>query len=138
MVKYVHTDHLDQGGKHASQGGGKSRPTPKINAQGEVSKANQPTSNSGAVQPASPSARGGRLSGTPGLVAQGPSARDGKDHLTPHPALTDANPGHGAGGSTAGKVDRTMQHGAGKSGDHLGPQPGLVPKEQKPAKYLTK
>lgn len=118
MVKFAHTDHLDQGGEHASQGGGKSRPTGPHTAQ--------PTSNSGAVQPATPSERGGDLKGTPGLVPQGPSAMDGKDHLTPHPNLTDANPGKGAGGSTEGKVDRTTQHGAGRSGSAKTQQPGLA------------
>ena len=134
MVKFVHTDHLDQGGKHAGQGGGKSRPTPKI-AQGEVV-ASQPVSNSGAVQPSTPSARGGRLSDTPGNVAR---MTGSGDHLTPHPGTSDPHSSTGgASGSREGLPDRTTEHGAGKSGDHMAPQPGLVPKEQKPAKYLTK
>ena len=113
MVKFAHTDHLDQGSEHASQGGGKSKPSGSHLKQGTHGASSQGPS-------------GDHLSGTPGLVSQGPSARDGKDHLTPHPALTDASPGRGAGGSTAGKVDRTMERGAGKSGDHMAPQPGLA------------
>jgi hypothetical protein len=113
----THTDHLDQGGAHASQGGG------KIRKNG--SHLEQATSGGAGFQRTPPSEKGGKLSGTPGLVKQGPSSRDGKDHLRPHPALTDQTPDRGGSRSLTGVGGRMYAGGPARSGSHMKQQPGL-------------
>jgi hypothetical protein len=114
---FAHNDHLDQGGDHASQGGGKTRKN--------GSHLEQATSGGAGFQRTPPSEKGGKLSGTPGLVEQGPSRRDGQDHLRPHPAMTDQTPDRGGSRSLVGVSNRTFAGGPARSGSHLAAQPGL-------------
>jgi len=131
-MAFAHNDHLKQGGKHAGQGGGKTR---KNGSQYE-----QATSGGAGDSRTPPSQKGGKLSGggTPGMVRQGPSRMDGHDHLTPHPNMTDTTPDKGASGSRDGVSNRTFNAGPGRSGSDKEQQPGLANagKAQKSAEGL--
>ncbi len=119
MTKHnlTHTDHLDQGGDHASQGGGKTRKN--------GSHLEQAKGGGAGWQRTPPSEKGGKLSGTPGLVKQGPSRMDGQSHLRPHPAMTNQTPDRGGSRSRSGVGGMQFRGAPARSGDHLAAQPGL-------------